>query len=173
MISAAQRDKVDKCVTAAVEEGAQVLTGGQAPVGVPDGGHYVAPTVLVDHQGTTAATREEMFGPVLSVVTYDDVDDAVRKANDTPYGLAASVWSADVSRAREVARRLEAGLVWINDTAQADVARTPFAGRKQSGVGTELGADGLYSYTKVKSLYTALDNDIDSRPYGGVGSEWE
>lgn len=83
------------------------------------------------------------------------------------------VWGRDLGRAREVAARISSGLVWVNDAAQADVARTPFAGKKRSGVGSELGVDGLYAYTKVKSLYTALDTDLDARPYSAVGGEWE
>lgn len=173
VVSALQRDKIEKFVTSAVEQGARVLAGGERPSGVPAGGHYVAPTVLVDMDNDNVAACEEIFGPVLSVLRYSDVEDAIRIANDTQYGLAAAVWGSDVERARQVASRLQAGLVWINDVAQADVARTPFAGKKSSGVGTELGVDGLFSYTKVKSLYTALDRNIDARPYGAVGSEWE
>jgi len=173
VISGMQRDKVEKFVSSAVEQGARVLVGGERPTGVPEGGHYVAPTVLVDLDMSNVAASQEIFGPVLSVLRYSDVDDAVRIANDTQYGLAASVWGTDIERARSVAGRLQGGLVWINDAAQADVARTPFAGKKQSGVGTELGVDGLHGYTRVKSLYTALDTNIDARPYGAVGSEWE
>lgn len=173
VISEAQREKIEKYIAAAVEHGARVLVGGDRPTGVPDGGHYVAPTVLVDLESENPAACEEIFGPVLSVVRYDTVADAIRLANDTPYGLAAAVWGGDLQRARDVAAQLDSGLTWINDVAQADVARTPFAGRKQSGVGTELGPEGLFAYTKTKSLYTALDTDIDGRAYGAVGGEWE
>ena len=83
------------------------------------------------------------------------------------------MWGTDLGRAREVASRIQSGLCWINDVAQADVRRTPFAGKKQSGVGSELGTDGLYAYTKTKSLYTALDTNLDARPYSAVGGEWE
>ena len=173
VISASQRDKIEKLVSAAVEQGARVLVGGERPTGVPEGGYYVAPTVLVDVDSDNVAASEEIFGPVLLVQRYSDVDEAVALANATRYGLAAAVWSTDLDRARSVAARLQGGLVWINDVAQADVARTPFAGRKHSGVGTELGPDGLFSYTKVKSLYTALDSKLDARAYGAVGGEWE
>ncbi|MEO3787251.1 aldehyde dehydrogenase family protein [Actinocorallia sp. B10E7] len=172
VVSAAARDRIDKHVATAVEQGARVLVGGEKPAGLPEGGHYVAPTVLADPDGDTIATREETFGPVLSVVRYSDIDDAVRKANDTPYGLAASVWGTDLNQARQVASRIESGLTWINDAGAADVARTPLAGRKQSGVGTELGPDGLFAYTRVKSLYTALDRDLATRAYGAVGAAW-
>lgn len=173
VISAAQREKIEKYVSAAVEQGARVVSGGDRPTGVPEGGHYVSPTVLADLANDNVAACEEIFGPVLSVVRYRNVEDAIRIANDTQYGLAAAVWSSDVERARSVAGQLQGGLVWINDVAQADVARTPFAGKKQSGVGTELGVEGLFGYTKVKSLYTALDRNLDARAYGAVGSEWE
>lgn len=173
VISARQREKVEKFIAAGVEQGARMLVGARRPDGLPDGGHYVAPTVLVDVDARNVAGREEIFGPVLSVLRYGDVDEAVRLANDTSYGLAASIWGADLGRARAVAARIEAGLVWVNDVAQADVARTPLAGRKQSGVGSELGIDGLHAYTKVKSLYTALDADLDARPYSAVGGQWE
>ncbi|WP_226360332.1 aldehyde dehydrogenase [Pseudonocardia sp. ICBG1142] len=172
VISAAQRDKIEKFVAGSVEQGGRVVAGGERPTGVPEGGHYVAPTVLAVDTDNVAA-REEIFGPVLAVVRYSGVDDAVRIANDSEYGLAASVWGTDLQSARAVAARLESGLTWINDVAAADVARTPLSGRKRSGVGSELGVDGLHAYTKVKSLYTALDTDIDGRSYGAVGLDWD
>ncbi|MGQ0845731.1 MAG: aldehyde dehydrogenase family protein [Sporichthyaceae bacterium] len=173
VVSARQREKVEKFISAGVEHGARMLVGNDKPAGLPEGGHYVAPTVLVDCANDNPAARDEIFGPVLSVVRYSTVSEAVRLANDTRYGLAASVWGNDLARAREVAGQLQCGLTWVNDVAQADVARTPFAGRKESGVGTELGPDGLYGYTKVKSLWTSLDTNLDARPYSAVGGEWE
>lgn len=173
VISAAAREKVEKFIAAGVEHGARVLVGGNLPEGLPEGGHYVAPTVLVDLDNDNPAAHEEIFGPVLSVIAYKDVEDAIRIANDTPYGLAAAVWGTDLVAARNVARRIDAGLTWINDAAVADVKRTPLAGRGMSGVGAENGKDGLFAYTKVRSLYTALDNNLDARAYGVVGSEWD
>jgi betaine-aldehyde dehydrogenase len=173
VVSSTQREKVEKFVSAGVEAGARVLVGSDRPDDLPEGGHYVAPTVLVDVDPDNPAGREEIFGPVLSVVRYRDVEEAVAMANDSPYGLAASVWGADLTRARAVAGRVQAGLTWVNDVAQADVTRTPLAGRKQSGVGTELGPDGLFAFTRVKSLWTALDDNLDARAYSAVGGEWD
>ncbi|WP_110208461.1 aldehyde dehydrogenase family protein [Nocardioides daejeonensis] len=173
VISAAARERVEKFIASGIEHGARMLVGGSLPAGLPTGGHYVAPTVLVDLDNDNPAAHEEIFGPVLSVIRYSDVDDAVRIANDTPYGLAAAVWGSDLVRARGVARRIRSGLTWVNDAAVADVRRTPLAGRGMSGVGAENGKDGLLAYTKVRSLYTALDNNLDARAYGVVGSEWD
>jgi len=173
VISAAARAKVEKFVAAGLEHGARALVGGTLPPDLPPGGHYVSPTVLVDLDNDNPAAHEEIFGPVLSVIRYTDVEDAIRIANDTPYGLAAAVWGTDLVRAREVALRVRSGLTWINDVAQADVMRTPLAGRGMSGVGAENGREGLLAYTKVRSLFTALDTNLDVRAYGVVGSEWE
>lgn len=173
VISDAARVRVEKFVSAGLEHGARALVGGEPPTGVPSGGHYVSPTVLVDLDNDNPAAHEEIFGPVLSVIRYETVEDAIRIANATPYGLAAAVWGADLVRAREVALRVRGGLTWVNDVAQADVMRTPLAGRGMSGVGAENGRDGLLAYTKVRSLFTALDTNLDARAYGVVGSEWE
>ncbi|HEY9564492.1 MAG TPA: aldehyde dehydrogenase family protein [Nocardioides sp.] len=173
VISEASRVRIEKIVAASLEAGARALVGGVPPEGVPDGGHYVTPTVLVDLDNENPAAREEIFGPVLTVIAYKDIEDGIRIANDTPYGLAAAVWGNDVARARSVARRIHAGLTWVNDVAQADVAISPLSGVGHSGVGAENGKDGLLAYTKVRSLYTALDRDLDARSYGVVGSEWD
>ncbi|CAM3416178.1 aldehyde dehydrogenase family protein [Nocardioides dubius] len=173
VISEAARARVEKIVAASLEAGGRMLVGGELPAGLPEGGHYVAPTVLVDLDNANPAASEEIFGPVLSVIRYSTVEEAIAIANDTPYGLAAAVWGTDLVEARRVARQIRAGLTWVNDAAVADVKRTPLSGRGMSGVGAENGKDGLFAYTKVRSLYTALDNNLDARAYGVVGSEWD
>jgi len=173
VISDAARIKVEKFVAAGLDHGARALVGGAPPANVPSGGHYVSPTILVDLDNHNPAAHEEIFGPVLSVIRYSSVDEGIRIANDTRYGLAAAVWGADLGQAREVALRVKGGLTWINDVALADVSRTPLSGRGLSGVGAENGRDGLFAYTKVRSLYTSLDAGLDGRAYGVVGSEWE
>jgi betaine-aldehyde dehydrogenase len=105
VISDAARVRIEKLIAAGVERGARVLAGGELPAGLPAGGHYVSPTVLADLGNDNPAAQEEIFGPVLSVIRYTDVDDAIAIANDTPYGLAAAVWGTDLVRAREVALR--------------------------------------------------------------------
>jgi aldehyde dehydrogenase (NAD+) len=164
--SAEQLARIESFVESAVTEGAKVAAGGARPTGVPDGGHYLRPTVLRDVTNDMRVAREEIFGPVLSVIAYDGVDDAVAQANDSRYGLAASVWSQDEQGARAVADRLEAGLVWINDAGAVDVARTPMAGRKESGVGTELGPDGLFAYTVTKSEWSSRAAGMQAAAYG-------
>ncbi|GIH69686.1 2-hydroxymuconic semialdehyde dehydrogenase [Sphaerimonospora thailandensis] len=144
MISAEHRDKVLSYYRLAVEEGATVVAGG----GVPsfgderDGGFYVEPTVLTGLPQTARTVREEIFGPVCHVAPFDDEDEAVRLANDSPYGLAATVWTTDLSRAHRVAPRVEAGIVWVNCWNLRDL-RTPFGGVKASGIGREGGEYSL------------------------------
>jgi acyl-CoA reductase-like NAD-dependent aldehyde dehydrogenase len=133
-----------------IEEGAELLVGGpDAPPGL-NRGYYVRPTVFGGVQPDMTIAREEIFGPVLSVLSYQDEDDAVRIANGTPYGLAGAVWSADVQRAEAIARRLRAGQVDINGGRFNPMA--PFGGYKQSGHGRELGRYGLEAFLEVKSL---------------------
>lgn len=173
LVSARQADAVEGFVNRAVSEGATILVGGSRPSGLPNGGHYFAPTVLVDVRPEMEVAQQEIFGPVLSVIRYASIDEACEIANGTSYGLAASVWGKDLRRAREVAARIDAGTVWINDFAVSDVRRSPFGGRKQSGIGAEFGIEGLHAYSRPKSLYTSLDQDIDERPYALVGSNWD
>ncbi|MGH9034723.1 MAG: aldehyde dehydrogenase family protein, partial [Acidimicrobiia bacterium] len=116
--------------------------------------------------------REEIFGPVVCVIPYEGVGDAVRLANDSPYGLAGVVWGTDLAAAREVAGRIRAGLVWINDFGVANTD-APLGGFKQSGLGRELGPEGALSFTNTRSLYTALDADVDNRPFSMVGLGWD
>ncbi|WP_283137855.1 aldehyde dehydrogenase family protein [Rhizohabitans arisaemae] len=148
LVSAAQRERVLGYLHRGVEEGARVVAGGTE---VPAGrGFYVRPTVLADVRPGMVVEQEEIFGPVLSVLSYATEDEAVAIANGTPYGLAGGVWSASQERAVAVARRLRTGQVDINGGAWNILA--PFGGYKQSGVGRELGVHGLEEYLEVKSL---------------------
>jgi len=150
LASAAQRERVRNYIRQGIAEGAELLTGGAEP---PDGlatGYYVQPTVFGRVTTEMTIAREEIFGPVLSIMTYRDEDEAVEIANGTAYGLAAAVWSADPQRAETVARRLRAGQVDINGGTFNPLA--PFGGFKQSGYGRELGIHGLEEFLELKSL---------------------
>ncbi len=133
-------------------EGARLLCGGERP---PGKGYFVRPTVFTDVIAEMTIAREEIFGPVLSVIRFKDVDDVLRLANDTLYGLAAGVWTRDIKKAHRVARRLQAGTVWINTYGLYDNAM-PFGGYKTSGFGRELGHHGILEYTQVKSIWVDL-----------------
>lgn len=150
LISDTQRDRVRSYIRKGEEEGAKLVTGGaDAPAGL-DRGYYVSPTVFSDVTPDMTIAQEEIFGPVLVIMPYDDEDDAVRIANDTVYGLAGGVWSGDEERAKRIARRIRTGQVEINGGAFNPMA--PFGGYKQSGHGRELGRFGLEEFLQVKSL---------------------
>jgi len=150
LASAQQRERVRKYIRTGIEEGAEVVVGGpDAPEGLPKG-YYVKPTIFAGVKPEMTIAREEIFGPVISVLAYDDEDDAVRIANDTIYGLAGGVWSADASRAERIARRLHTGQVDINGGRFNPLA--PFGGFKQSGRGRELGKFGLEEFVETKSM---------------------
>lgn len=144
MISAEHRDKVLSYYRLAREEGAAVVAGGGAPEfgDHRDGGFYVEPTVLTGLPETARTVREEIFGPVCHVAPFDTEDEALRLANDSPYGLASTVWTRDLSRAHRVAPRVETGIVWVNCWNLRDL-RTPFGGVKASGIGREGGEYSL------------------------------
>ncbi|GAA4667288.1 aldehyde dehydrogenase [Gordonia humi] len=150
VINAAARDRIEAAVSGAVAEGARVVAGGTRPEGL-DAGSYVAPTVLADVDNQMAVARDELFGPVAVVVPYDDEDDAVRIANDSEYGLAGAVWSADTSRATRVAGRLRVGSVSVNSPAPVDFG-SPFGGFKKSGFGREGGPEGIDAYVEAQSI---------------------
>ncbi|MGH9089460.1 MAG: aldehyde dehydrogenase family protein [Acidimicrobiales bacterium] len=150
LASAAQRERVRGYIRAGVEEGAKLVTGGpEAPEGL-ERGYFVQPTVFSEVTSDMTIAREEIFGPVLVILPYDTEEEAVRIANDTPYGLAGGVWSADAAHAEAVARRLRTGQVDINGASFNPAA--PFGGYKQSGIGRERGPLGLEEYLQVKSL---------------------
>lgn len=150
LASAAQRDRVRAYLKRGVSDGARIVTGGPDAAGLPDHGYFVAPTVFADVDPTAVIAQEEIFGPVLAVIRYDGEDDGVRIANNTEYGLAGAVWSADTDNAMRVARRLRTGQVDINGARFNPSA--PFGGYKQSGNGRELGRHGLEEFLLVKSV---------------------
>ncbi|MBA0050892.1 aldehyde dehydrogenase family protein [Streptomyces sp. AJS327] len=147
------RDSVAAHVDLARSEGARVLCGGRAPEGdaYRDGAYYL-PTVLDGLPHTARTCQEEIFGPVLVALPYEDEDDLVHQANDSVYGLACGIWTRDHRAAWRLARRIEAGTVWINTYKQFS-ASTPFSGMKDSGLGTEKGRDAIRAYQRQKSLY--------------------
>ncbi len=149
LISADHRERVSSYVP----EDAPVAIRGDAPGG---SGFWYPPTVLAPVSNEDKAAREEIFGPVVAVIPFGDEDDAVRQANDTPYGLSGSVWTENGAKALRVARRIESGVLSINSNTSVRVA-TPFGGFKQSGVGRELGPHALDAYTEVKNVYISTE----------------
>jgi acyl-CoA reductase-like NAD-dependent aldehyde dehydrogenase len=150
LVSDAQRQRVRDYIQKGIDEGATLVTGGIEPPDGLDEGYFVRPTVFANVDNSMTIAQEEIFGPVLSIIPYDDEDDAVRIANDTVYGLAGGVWSADLDRAQRVARRMRTGQVDVNGGGFNIDA--PFGGYKQSGIGRELGKHGLDEFLEVKSM---------------------
>jgi aldehyde dehydrogenase (NAD+) len=153
LVSKIQFDRVENFISRGIAEGAKVLIGGE---GRPEGfkrGYYVKPTIFSGVRNDMVIAREEIFGPVLCILPYQNEEDAIRIANDTPYGLAAYIWSGDLARAARVSRRLRAGQVTING-AKSDM-NTPFGGFKMSGNGREWGEHGLRDFLEVKAVMGA------------------
>jgi len=150
LVAERQQERVDKYIALGQEEGARVVVGGN---GRPDGldrGWYVRPTVFADVDNSMRIAREEIFGPVLAVIPYDDVEDAVRIANDSDFGLAGSVWTSDQEQGMEIARRVRTGTFGVNQYTMDFIA--PFGGFKASGIGREFGKEGLEHYLELKSI---------------------
>ncbi|WP_448322242.1 gamma-aminobutyraldehyde dehydrogenase [Streptomyces sp. CO7] len=151
LISATQRDRVASMVDAARAGGATVVRGGRAPGGGLDRGAHYEPTLITGAAQDSAIVQQEVFGPVLVCLPFDTDDDAVRLANDTPYGLAASAWTTDVFRAGRASREIQAGCVWINDHIPI-VSEMPHGGYKASGYGKDMSRYSLEEYTNVKHV---------------------
>ncbi len=151
-VSEAQMARVLSFVDKGKGEGARLVLGGER---APGKGYFVRPTIFDGVRNDMTIAREEIFGPVLSVLRFREIDEVVRLANDTPYGLAAAVWTKDIKKAHRAARLLRAGTVWINTYGLYDSAM-PFGGYKMSGFGRELGHHGLMEYTQTKSVWVDL-----------------
>ena len=150
MVSRGQYDKVLAAIARGREEGATLLTGGTRPAHC-EKGYFLTPAIFADVPQDSWIWKEEIFGPVVCVRPFDDEADAVRSANDSRFGLAAAVMSGDSARAERVARRLRAGIVWIN-CSQPTFTEAPWGGYKQSGIGRELGEWGLNNYLETKQI---------------------
>ncbi len=153
LISAAQQTRVKNYIDKGIEEGAEVLAGGTIPY---NQGYFVAPTIFADVNHSMTIAKEEIFGPVVAAMPFDDIDDLIAKANDSDYGLAAGVWTQDIKKAHYLAHRIKAGTVWVNCYNVFDAA-SPFGGYKQSGIGREMGSYALTNYTEVKSVWVNMD----------------
>jgi acyl-CoA reductase-like NAD-dependent aldehyde dehydrogenase len=153
VVSEQQMETVLSYIEKGVEEGARVVAGGGRADIEP--GYFVKPTVFDGVTSDMTIAREEIFGPVLATLTFDGVEEAIERANDSMYGLAAAVWTSDVKKAHYVASRLKAGTVWINTYNLYDPA-SPFGGYKESGYGRDLGQHALEQYTQVKSVWVNL-----------------
>jgi acyl-CoA reductase-like NAD-dependent aldehyde dehydrogenase len=151
LVSKSQRQSVLDYVELGVGEGARLACGGHAAE-VDGRGYFMEPTILADADNRMRVAQEEIFGPVLVVIPFDDLEEAVTLANASPFGLAAGVWTRDVGKAHRIAARLEAGTVWINQYNWYDPG-APFGGYKQSGFGRELGEEALLYYTESKSVF--------------------
>jgi acyl-CoA reductase-like NAD-dependent aldehyde dehydrogenase len=154
IVDRVQLERVLGYIEAGRSEGAEVHIGGRQAHPV-QGGCYVEPTVFRKVRPGMRIEREEIFGPVLSSVAVEDVDAAVRVANDTPYGLGAAVWTRDLSRAHTVARALRAGTVWVNTFDRSSIV-TPFGGFKQSGTGRDRSMHSIEGYTNLKTTWIQL-----------------
>ena len=159
-----QFKRVHELVDIAKNEGARLLVGGQRPSDAAlQKGYFFQPTIFADVRNDMRIAREEVFGPVLSMIPFSDEAEALRIANDTPFGLGSGVWTNDIGRALRMARGIKAGTVWVN-TYRAIAYNMPFGGYKNSGMGRENGIESIRDYTQVKSVWVETD-PVASDPF--------
>jgi aldehyde dehydrogenase (NAD(P)+) len=158
-VTKAQYERVLNYIEAGKREGATLVTGGNPHKDVGGKGFFIAPTVFTDVTPEMTISREEVFGPFVTISTFHTENEAISRANDTTYGLGSAIFTKDLTRAHRVARKIEAGMVWINSSNDADF-RIPFGGVKQSGFGRELGESGLAAYTNIKAVHVNLGTEL-------------
>jgi betaine-aldehyde dehydrogenase len=165
-VSLEQLDRIKSYMDIGCEEGAKILTGGKPPQLDENfkNGFFFQPTILADVNNKMRVAQEEIFGPVVSVISFKDEDDLIKQANETIYGLSAGLWTRDITRAHRFAKEIKAGVIWIN-TYNMFNAASPFGGYKQSGYGREMGKHALDLYTQVKSVWV----DLSDKPIGWFG----
>jgi aldehyde dehydrogenase (NAD+) len=156
LVSAKQQKTVLKFIEQGKKEGARLVAGGEKAF---EKGYFVQPTIFADVEDHMVIAREEIFGPVMSIFVFDTIEEVIKRANDSDYGLAASIWTENIKKAHYIAAKLKSGTVWINDFG-LEWETMPFGGYKQSGIGREMGGDyGLQNYTEVKSVFVNIKQD--------------
>ena len=151
-----QLEKIQGYIKTGQDEGAELVSGGKRPdTEALKDGYFIEPTIFTQVNNDMRIAREEIFGPVLSVIPFGDEEELIRQANDTEYGLAAGIWTKDIQRAHRVAHALRAGTVWVNSYRTLSF-NTPFGGYKMSGLGRENGLESINEYTQVKSVWVEL-----------------
>lgn len=168
MASKQQLETVLNYVEDGIKEGARLVCGGKQLKGEGyENGYFIEPTIFADVDNKMKIAQEEIFGPVLCVIKYSTIEEAIQIANDSIYGLAAGIWSKDVNKALQVSRELKAGTIWINDWHMLR-SDAPFGGYKQSGFGRELGRYALDEYTQVKHVHCSLTPEVSQKPWYGI-----
>lgn len=158
-----QRDRIEDIVKRSIAGGAKLLTGGKVPLGLTDG-YYYEPTILFCEDQQPSCVREELFGPVLSVISFDGEEDAIAKANDSKFGLASGIFTSNNARAHRMTRRIQAGIVWVN-TYRAVSPMAPFGGSGLSGHGREGGSESIRDYTRTKTVWIRTSDDPIPDPF--------
>ncbi|WP_343751300.1 betaine-aldehyde dehydrogenase [Lentibacillus halophilus] len=167
LVSAAHLNNVDNYIQIAIEEGAELAVGGKRPEGETlQKGFFIEPTIFNHCHSKMSIVQEETFGPILTIETFDTEEEAIQLGNDTRYGLAAAVWTEDTNRAERVVGQLLAGTVWVNDF-HINFPQAPWGGYKQSGIGREMGKEGLEEYTELKHVY----KNTAPQPMGWFGNQ--